>query len=414
MMIVRELVCKVVALVVSSFVVALVPTAPASGHGEGTQDSSLRMGTVSFWDVSYALADGTVVEPDADAEVRQGEVVTIRGTLKILESFPDDLGTGEPEEGYLGISAPGPVVVVKEKRLNGVVAPHAIPIANGNVFNFEIKVVARSVGRFHVHPTFGVRTAGTLAGPGRYLDIQRGDFTNTVALSDGPILNLEKVGVGGLWFWTIASFVLGLWWLLSWIVPRPTMARFPVSRQIPLNTDGQAYGLITKKDHRQMNVIAAIALVITVGGLIYSAQVYPNSIAHQVLRQRVPPLERVPTFANAQATKATFDVPSRRMDLTLRIENTGDLPLTVTEFTTSMFTWTVADGTLGASPPGDIGPGQTSEITLQITDEVWETEGLIPLGEPRIQVAGTARLSNGTEDTFVTVQSLVKPSQPSY
>jgi methane/ammonia monooxygenase subunit B len=409
---------KALALVAAGIAVALVaPATPATAHGEAAQESFLRMGTVAFWDVSYTLEDGTVIESGSgeDVEIKQNEAVTIKGTAKILETFPNQLGSGEPDEGFVGIVVPGPVVVVKEKKINGLVAPHAIELQKGDVFNYEIKVVGRTVGRFHLHSIFGVHKAGSLVGPGQYFDIKAADggFVNTAKLDNGDTINLEKIGVGGLWFWTIVSFLIGFWWLLYWIVPKPTVTRLPVTLQIPLNTDGQVYGLISKKDHRQMNVIMGVTLLLTVGSMFYYAQAYPNTIVHQVLRQPVPEAELAPSFANVTATGAEYDVPDRRVDLTLEVENTGDTPVTVTEFTTSLYTWTVEDGTLELEG-GEIAPGATGEVTLKIKDERWKSERMMPLAESRIQVTGVARLNNGTADNFATVQSLVRPSQTKY
>ena len=45
--------------------------------------------------------------------VKQGETFTISGTAKILDAWPTSLAKGNPNTGYIGLIAPGPVVMLK-------------------------------------------------------------------------------------------------------------------------------------------------------------------------------------------------------------------------------------------------------------------------------------------------------------
>jgi methane/ammonia monooxygenase subunit B len=162
------------------------------------------------------------------------------------------------------------VVVVKERLINGQPAPMAIEVKKGGVYQFEITLAGRRPGEWHVHPIFGIHGAGSLLGPGQYINVaeKEGGFSNAITLMDGTAAVLENIGLGGLAFWNIVWIGVGLVWLLYWIVPKPTVTRLPVTSQIPLNTDGGAYGLITKKDHRVMNAVMGATLALVMGGMV--------------------------------------------------------------------------------------------------------------------------------------------------
>jgi methane/ammonia monooxygenase subunit B len=396
---------KLLALTAAAVMIFLMtPVAPAHAHGEAAQESFLRMGTVAFWDVKFTTE-----------KVEQGQALTITGTAKVLETWPESMA--DPEEGFIGVLAPGPVVVLTERTVNGKPAPDAIEIEKGGVYQFSMTVVGRRVGHWHVHPIFGVHGAGTLIGPGQYIDVSESEdgFTNNITLDNGDEVNLETLGMGGLWFWTILWFVVGFAWLIYWTVPKRTVTRLPVTSQIPLNTDGMAYGLITKKDHRWMNIMTAFTLVAVVGGMVYQAVAYPAKMPLQVLRYAPPPADLDDQFANVSADSAVYDVDNTEVELKVKITNTGDTPVSVEQFTTTTLTWTASDepgpGNLVVSAP-TIAPGKTATIELDMADPAWKTERLMPVGESRLQLTGVVRLKDGAgHENFATVQTFVSPTK---
>src|SRR6202158_4914521 len=95
-------------------VVALIGTAlVASAHGENAQEGFLRMETVTFSNVVFSKDT-----------VKQGEDVTITGQATLLDTWPKTLG--EPTTGFVNITAPGPVLLTKDRQVNGMGAPDAI------------------------------------------------------------------------------------------------------------------------------------------------------------------------------------------------------------------------------------------------------------------------------------------------
>jgi Monooxygenase subunit B protein. len=272
---------------------------------------------------------------------------------------------------------------------------------------------ARRTGHWHIHPIFGVHGAGSLLGPGQYVDVSEtpGGFVNTVQLANGNKVNLENYGIGNLWFWGIVWFLVGLAWLLYWIVPKPTVTRLPVTSQIPLNTDGGEYGLITKRDHRAMNLIMLVTLLLLAGGWVFQSAAYPEKMTQQVLRFAPPAAEADETFVDAKVTDAEFHADSDELHFTVQVTNTGTEDVTVDSFTTSTLTWT-AGKDLQVSPSPTIAPGETAELELSIADEVWTKERLMPLNESRLQLTGVLRFADAAEaENFVTLQSFVRPIQ---
>lgn len=387
-------------------IILVVPSAPAQAHGETAQEAFLRMGTVAFWDVEYSTS-----------KVKQEERLTITGTAKILETWPEQLA--EPKLGFIGVVAPGPVVVVKERLVNGQPAPMAIEVEKGGVYEFEIVLAGRRPGKWHVHPIFGIHGAGSLLGPGQYVNVdeKEGGFTNAITLVDGTKADLENIGLGGLTFWNILWFGVGLVWLLYWIVPKPTVTRLPVTSQIPLNTDGGEYGLITKKDHRVMNIVMGATLLLVVGGMVWQAQAYPVKMPQQVLRFEPQAAVMDAEFAKADAVDSLFEVEKDTVVITVNVTNTGKTPVSIEQFTTSTLTFPVAvepgDGrSLEVSPSPTIPPGETTTVKLSMKDPVWAEERLMPVGESRMQITGVLRLKDEAgHENFVTIQSFVKPSR---
>ena len=397
---------RAAALLVASIGIAFAaPVAPAGAHGETAQEAFLRMGTVAFWDVEYSTS-----------KVKQEELVKITGTAKILETWPEQLA--EPKLGFIGVIAPGPVVVVKERLVNGQPAPMAIEVETGGVYHFEITLAGRRPGKWHIHPIFGIHGAGSLLGPGQYIDVEKtaAGFTNDIKLVSGETKDLETLGVKSLTFWNVAWFVVGFVWLLYWIVPKPTVTRLPVTSQIPLNTDGQKYGLITKRDHRAMNAVMGLTLALVVGGMVWQAQAYPVKMPQQVLRFEPQAAEMDANFVDVDAVDAVFEVDSDTVVVTVNATNLGKTPASVTQFTTSTLTFPVTaeagERSVQVTPSAEIAPGETATLKLTMTDEVWAKERLMPVGESRMQITGVVRFADADgNENFKTVQSFVKPSR---
>jgi methane/ammonia monooxygenase subunit B len=365
----------------------LVGSAPAaSAHGERAQEAFLRMRTVAWIDTTFSRTT-----------VKQGETFTITGTAKILDAWPTRLAAGNPNTGFMGIIAPGPVVLLKERTINGVSVPTRIDIRRGGIYEFSMTVAGRRPGKWHVHPSFSVKGAGTLLGPGQWITVEENPdgFTNDVQLVGGGTVNLENYQLTPVWIWLILTFLIGLAWMIYWTVPKRTVTNLAVTSQIPLNTDGMEYGLITKKDHRNMNLFVIGTVLLLAVGWIWQSAAFPDKLPQQII-QFAPPepaIASAPVLAEAGVGTARFDSASDTMTIETEITNRSQEPINLTQFTTTTLKWTTGSaagpGTVQVAPDSTIEPGSApTRVTLTIKDPAWEAEHLVPIGESQLLISG--------------------------
>src|SRR6266581_3371010 len=383
----------------------------AYAHGENAQEGVLRMDTVAFSNVVFSTDT-----------IKQGEDVTITGEATILDTFPKNLG--DPGMGYINITAPGPVVLMKDRVINGAEAPDAIFVKKGNSYDFKMTLTGREPGRWHVHPTFAVEGAGTLIGPGQWITVQdTGGFNNNLTLLNGQTVNLETYGVGQMSIFQWLGFGLGMAWMLYWTVPKigganhRTVSKLPVTLRIPLNTDGQDIGLITKQDHRVSNYLLLATIGLLVVGWVYQSVSFPIKIPQQVFRFTPPDLEQPPQLAKVITKDANFDPQTSTLVMNVDVTNASKSPITLKGFTTSSLTFvdqaaagTGAEHVMVISPQGAINPGETKTLNLTLRDPVWRDTRMIEVNRPRIEVAGQLLFTDasGTQSQ-TTVASSVNP-----
>jgi methane/ammonia monooxygenase subunit B len=385
----------------------LVASAPAaSAHGEAAQEAFLRMRTVSWIDTTFSATT-----------VKQGETFTISGTAKILDAWPTNLAKGSPNTGYIGLIAPGPVVLLKERTINGVSAPSRIDVQKGKIYEYSMTVAGRRPGRWHVHPSFSVKGAGTLLGPGQWITVEKNDagFDNPVTLLSGGTINLENYQLPFTWIWLVLTFLIGLAWMIYWTVPKRTVTNLAVTSQIPLNTDGMDYGLITKKDHRNMNWFALGTALLLLAGWIYQAAAFPDKMPQQIF-QFAPPdpaIASAPVFAEVALGEAEYDSASQTLTVTTQVTNTGDTPMNLTQFTTTTLKFatgtTDGPGVMTVSPSPTIAPGAPTQVTMTMKDPAWETERLVPIGESSLLITGVLVFEAGGEKNYAEMEANLKP-----
>jgi len=283
-------------------------------------------------------------------------------------------------------------------------------------------LAGRLPGRWHVHPTFAVEGAGTLIGPGQWITVQdTGGFANNLNLLNGQTVNLETFGVEQLTIFQWLGFAIGLYWMLYWTWPRigganhRTVSKLPVTLSVPLNTDGQDIGLITKQDHRVSNWLLAATIALLAVGWIYQSVSFPIKIPQQVLRFQPPALAQPPQFSQTVAKGGSFDPQTSTLVMDVDVTNTGKSPMNVTGFTTSSLTF-VSDGTAGTGsqhtmsvePQGQIAPGETKTLKLTLRDPAWRDARIIDVNRPRIEVAGQLVFqdSSGTKNQDTILSSI--------
>ena len=390
---------------------------PASAHGEEAQEPFLKTRTIGWVDVDFQ--GGEVREGESgelELFIKQGDPVTITGTATIMDQWPNTLADGRPQTGFLTVIAPGPVVTIQEKSINGVSAPHRIQSAKGDVYPFEMVIEGRATGRWHVHAAFAVKGAGTLLGPGRWINIEKADeYSNPLTLANGKVVNLENYRLQYVWLYSTVTFLIGVAWMLYWTLRKRTVQNLAVTSQIPLNTDGMNVGLITKEDHRNMNIFLVVTLVLTVGGFLWQANQYPDKLPQQVI-EFAPPQPELASFASGLAKSSTFDHNTDTLTVTVELTNNGDTDMEIAEYTASTLAFVNPDlrdplfgqAELKIEPAGPIPAGETKEVTLTMTDKRWTQDQLVPAATSQLATAGLIVLESGDEEQFVEVNAPLK------
>ncbi len=381
----------------------LVASAPAaSAHGERAQEAFLKMRTVGWVNVEFTGGEVRQGESGADEIfVGQGEEITITGITTLLSAWPNTLAGGDPHTGFINVIAPGPVVTLREKTINGVSAPHRIEIAKGGIYEFEMTIAGRTVGRWHVHPSFSVKGAGTLLGPGQWINVEPVDgYTNPVTLATGEVINLENYQLSFVWIYSLITFIIGVAWMLYWTLRKRTVQNLAVTSQIPLNTDGMSVGLILKEDHRNMNWFLIVTLVLTVGMFIYQGLAWPEKLPQQVIEFAPPAFEQAGAIPVATGIQAAYDADTTTVTMEAEVTNTGSRDIVLTEFTTSTLTFVetpaLDEAELGVAPGGTVGAGETTTLTLTLADPRWELDKLIPTTESQLEIVGLLVFDDGT------------------
>jgi len=400
------------ALLAGALVVTLAPAAQA--HGERAQEAFLRMRTVSWVDVTFS-----------SDRVKQGETFTITGTAKILDAWPTNLAKGNPNTAFLGVIAPGPVVMLKERTINGVSIPTRIDAKKGDIYEFSMTIAGRRVGRWHIHPALSVKGAGTLLGPGQFITVEKNPdgFRNDVTLVEaggnpGGTINLENYQLSFTWIWLVITFLIGLAWMIYWTVPKRTVTNLAVTSQIPLNTDGMDYGLITKKDHRNMNWFAIGTALLLVAGWIWQANAFPTKMPQQIF-QFAPPRPAVAEtslIGTAGLGEARYDEGSQTLTMDVDVTNRGTTPMELQQFTTSTLKFAPGlapgenTGGLTATPSGSVAPGATTKLSVAMQGPGWEGEKLIPINESSQMITGILVFQTGDGKKVLTeVEANLQP-----
>ncbi len=363
----------------------------ALAHGAASQEPFVRTRTVAFLDNQVSQANLTA-----------GEEVRLTGLVQVLETWPTSL-LPPPEVGEMTVYVAGPNFLMKDRLVNGVALPGAFPIGLGGLYRYDLTLVARKPGTYHLHPGFASKGSGTLLGPGTVVTVapSGAPFTNPVTLRNGATVDLENYGVGTVAGWSALLIALGLAWV-AWWVRRPLVLRsIKVSR-------GQEEGLVTSADQRAGMVFAVALAVVLAGGYALASAAYPDPIRLQVDRPPVPPLPVPHAPADvAPAGAARYDAPDR-LTFRVNVTNRGPTPLRIAQFVTGADTFGEGGKALQANPDA-VPPGESRTVEVLIADPVMRQ--LIPLGEPLHAIGGLLVFRDaGGNRTWSTLDLRVIPS----
>lgn len=394
--------------------ICLAGVAPAAfGHGEAGDKPFLKTMTCAYFDVTVA-----------PTEVAVGEPVTVTGKVRVLETWPSHLDfTGK---AFFAPTYPGPVFALKDRWVNGQEAPGSVFVEKGGVYEFKFVILGKEPGRYHVHPAVAFENVGSLLGPGEWVTVKPGGtFTFPVTLMSGATVDLPTYHTQFIWWYNFAIFIVGVIWMLWWTLAHRTVTNLAVTAQLPVNDDAPDIGLITPRDHRVMNILAGIAMLFLIGGWIYATNEAPIRLPQQTVWLTPKALPSGSQLAEAQSLSASYDDATRTLEMKVSVKNISQAPITLRSYITGMAAFVNGGeaemakagpkdfvGHLSVEPNAAIAPGETKELTLKISSDIFNTERIIPVRDPEQFTAGLLRFDQtgtGAEE-MVLLSSNVVPT----
>ena len=375
---------KLAAIGAAAVVAATVgAVAPASAHGEKSQQAFLRMRTLNWYDVTWSKTT-----------VNVNEEMVLSGKVHVFSAWPQSVAN--PRISFLNAGEPGPVLVRTAQFIGGQFAPRSVSLVPGNDYDFKINLRGRRAGRWHVHAQINVEGGGPIIGPGQWIEIKGDmkDFTDPVTLLDGTTLDLEHYGIDRVYAWHLPWLAAGAAWILFWFVRKGIIASY-----ISV-AEGRADEVMTDGDKRIGAIVLALTLLATIMGYAVTNSTFPRTIPLQAgLQKPLTPLTTEGTagvgkeVVSANLNGGVYKVPGRELTINVSVSNKTGEPLRLGEYTAAglrflnpdVYTtkpefpdYLLADRGLSVDPT-PIAPGESKEIVVKIQDARWDIERLSDL-----------------------------------
>ena len=363
-------------LAATSASVLYTPTAAA--HGEKSQAAFMRMRTIHWFDLNWSKDTVPV-----------NDTMTLSGKAMVFTGWPESVD--KPDVAFLNIGIPGPVYIRAGSWIGGQLVPRSVALELGETYEFKVLLKARRPGDWHVHPMMSVKGGGPIIGPGKWTTITGSmrDFVDPVTTLTGDTINLETYNIDNVYFWHALWFAIGLAWMFYWI-RRPQF----VPRSIAVES-GKANTLITATDRKVAMAFTAGTIAMVAITMQQANDKYPITTPLQagVLRN-IKPFQMPATTVSVKVEDATYRVPGRAMQMTLKVTNNGDTAVRLGEFTTASVRFLdpnvledttgypddlLAEEGLTVSDNSPLAPGQTRTINVTASDAAWEVYRLADL-----------------------------------
>lgn len=383
--------------------------APASAHGERTQPSWVRSTTSTFFDLEYS-GDARIVDEGEDRVyvLDLGEVLRVTGKVQISDKWPAALGGFNM--GAIGVLMQGPVLALRDLKVNGVFVPGSIVMEPGDLFEFEAELVARRTGRYHIHPRIDLKDKGPTVGPGTWVRVRdNGDYDRDVTLASGETVDLERFALGRVYsyhlFWIAlaAFFCAGVLW-----------RKRLLSRLLAVRWETPDRELLSSRDRHLTTIVGGLTLAVIVGGFVYARNEW-TTIPIQVRREYVPEV-RPPQLADARLTEARYDEDGQSLSLRLELTNQAASPIQVerlvmgpVSLAPSSFAGDL-DEALRLEPSGALEPGQTRTVELTFASDALEEHRLLFTNSAVAQIGGLliVRDADGQRSWVTLVADLIE------
>lgn len=367
---------------------AVLLPAIAFAHGERSQEPSLRLSTIQWYDTTWS-----------SRQVNVNQELVVAGRFHIMSSWPLEIPSPVTLT-FLNIDVPGPVFTRAASEVNGVNGVSSMAMQLGGDYTYRIVLRGRLPGRYHVHPMLDVLDAGAILGPGQWVTVT-GDpasFDDWITTLTGQRLNLASYGLRHVIGWHLVWVALALVWLGYWIRKPLLMPRYEAVQA------GEGDRLITRGDRMMAAAMLAATLVVAIVGFAVTNVANPVTIPLQSHQTKVPALDERPASVVIEPEQVTYLVPGRTVQFRLRVTNHGTQPVRLGEFTTANLRFLnagvahadpdyppdlLAPAGLLVQPNRPIAPGESVELYLEATSPVWETDRLTALmSDPTSRIGG--------------------------
>lgn len=357
---------------------SLTAATPASAHGERSQQAFLRMRTLNWYDVKWSKT-----------EVNINDEMEITGKVHVFAGWPQ--AVAKPDEAFLNVGEPGPVLIRKSGFVGGVAAPRTFSMEIGRDYEYKLVLKARRGGRYHVHVQINVKDGGPIVGPGQWINI-KGDmanFVNDVTLLDGTTIDLEHYGIGWTMTYHFIWMAAAVAWVIYWFMQKGIIAR---GWQVAA---GKGKGMITTNDKRFGGVWLAVSMLALLFFYAQANSQFPRTLPLQAgLLRGISPIDEEASQVTARYMGGSYKVPGRELTIKLKVTNHATEPMRVGEFTTAglrflnpdVFTtrpefpeYLLADRGLSVNDSTPIAPGETRDVIVTVQDARFDIERLSDL-----------------------------------
>ena len=365
----------------------------ALAHGERAQQANLRMRTVNWYDIEMSRSKLDV-----------NEELIISGRIRPSKYWPEHIPSVEGRV-FLNLGTSGPNFIRQTSHIDGVSMVQSTSLELGRDYSFRIVLKARRTGRFHVHPILSVEGAGTMVGPGTWVQVggSDADFVNEVETMFGRKLNLETFNLDVIYTWHAIWFVVGGAWIFYWIRKRPLLISRMRQIEEAESDGGDGDDILTAQDRRVAVIFVVVTFLIIAIGYQWAESRHPITTPLRTAKINVPKKDEPATNLNVTLNEAQYRIPGRSFRMSLTVENNSNTAIRVSEFSTANLRFinpevrelSPADSHDLVAPNGLrvegglIGAGETSQVSVFAEDALWETQRLTQMiNDPDSIIAG--------------------------
>lgn len=379
-------------IAVSVMVIATVLTSvatPAGAHGERTQPSWARTMTATFFDVQYSGVRSRGQGADRELQVDVGEVLKLSGKVKISDQWPATLG--DFEKGQIGVLMQGPVLLMRDMKVNGEFASGSIVMQPGDSFAFETELVGRRPGLYHIHPRIDLEGKGPIVGAGTWVRVRDTgeEFQYLVTLESGERVDMERYQTGTVYGYHVLWVGLGVVFCIGWLARKRLLSRLAAVQRGVSDRE-----LISSRDRVYSAVVGAVTIALVVGAFVYASNQW-STIPVQVRQEAVPELEP-PQLAEVDMQEARYDQQGHSLRLTVQLRNTTSSPIQVERLvvgpvTVAAETFHVRgkdDEMLGMQPDAALEPGTQRTVTFTVPTRQLERERVLATASTALEQLG--------------------------